>query len=176
MLGIPFGMKDYTLTILKDVEEEVHQNPKLSFKFPWFDNQVFKDERLAKQVRLTAEEKKQLEAAKSVLLGHVASDMQVYLVNGRSPPSPTDCHVLAFGLVKPAIVVTDDLGMHHLAKEFGINIWHGYELLAKMRTAKMVDVDLVKEIYEAIENNGDLPVKWKEAKHTTFSKIFGRHP
>lgn len=60
--------------------------------------------------------------------------------------------------------------------QFGINIWHGYELLAKMRTAKKVDVNLVKEIYEAIENNGDLPAKWKEAKHTTFSKIFGKQP
>lgn len=174
MLGIPFGMKNYTLTVLKDVEDEVYRSPNLRFKFPWFDRQEIKEERLAKQVRLSADEKIKLAAATSVLRGHVTSDVQTYLVNGRSPPSQTDCYVLAFGLLRPAIVVTDDLGMHHLAKEFSINIWHGYELLAKMRAAKMIDTDLLKEIFEAVERNGDMPAKWKEAKHTTFSKIFGK--
>ena len=101
------------------------------------------------------------------------SDIQRYLVKGRSPPSRTDCHVLAFGQVRPAIVVTDDLGMHLLAKTFSIPVWHGYELLAKMRTAKMIDTNLFKEIFEATERNGDLPAAWKEAKKTTFAKIFG---
>jgi len=29
------------------------------------------------------------------------------------------------------------------------------------------------EIYEALELNNDLPQSWREAKHTTFKKIFG---
>lgn len=44
-----------------------------------------------------------------------------------------------FGQVREAVVVTDDLRMHHLAEEFEISVWHGYELPHKMRAAKMID-------------------------------------
>ncbi len=70
-------------------------------------------------------------------------------------------------------MVTDDLGMHLLAKEFGIVIWHGYELLDKLRSAKVVDPPLIRKIYEALEVNDDIPKTWQEAKHTLFLKIFG---
>ena len=40
----------------------------------------------------------------------------------------------------------------------------------------MIDTPLVKEIYEALENNEDLPQAWAEAKHKRFEKVFGRKP
>ena len=52
--------------------------------------------------------------------------------------------------------------------------WHGYELLNKLRAAKVVDAPLIREIYAALEVNGDLPKSWGDAKHTLFLKIFGR--
>ena len=173
MLGISFGQKNYVLTILKAVEEEVHRNAALHAKFPWFDSTLLLQERLAKQVRLSAEEKEQLEAATSVLHGWVLNDVQSYMTKGRSPPSKTDCFILAFGQIRPAIVVTDDLGMHKLAEDFGITVWHGFELLSKMLSAKMLTKDQVREIIEAIERNGDATATWLAAKHTTFVKIFG---
>ena len=60
------------------------------------------------------------------------------------------------------------------AKEFMISVWHGYELLNKLRSAKVVDGALVREIFEALEVNGDLPKSWRDAKHSVFWKIFGR--
>lgn len=150
MLGSPFGQKNYVLTILKDVEEEVHRSPALRHKFPWFDGDDFSAERLAKRVRLSAGEKAQLEAAQSVLQGWVLQDIESYMSKGRSPPGRTDCFVLAFGQIRPAIVVTDDLGMHKLAEDFGIPVWHCWELLAKMLTAKKITKEQVREIFEAI--------------------------
>ncbi len=94
-------------------------------------------------------------------------------MGGGSPPGATDCLVLAFGQVRPAIVVTDDLGMHALAHEFRITVWHGFELLAKLRSAKKVSDDLVGEIYAALEANGDLTVTWRDARHTVLGKVFG---
>ncbi len=41
------------------------------------------------------------------------------------------------------------------------------------RSTKLIKNTLVKEIYEALENNSDLTLTWKKAKHTTFKKIFG---
>lgn len=176
VVGITFGQKGYVLTIHKSVEDEVRRNPRLKFKYPWFDANEFAAERLAKQVRLTADEKQSIDAAQSVLHGWVLSDVERYTSDGRSPPGPTDCWLLAFGQVKEAIVVTDDLGMHELARTFGIAVWHGFELLDKLRSAKIVDSTLIREIYEAMEANGDLTKSWLDAKHTVFVKIFARKP
>ncbi|GAB3500163.1 hypothetical protein GCM10027399_25880 [Curvibacter fontanus] len=172
-VGRQFGQVPYVLVILKAVEDEVHRNARLKFLNPWFDAAEFAEERLAKQVRLTTAEKEDMRLVQDVLLGTVQMDVQQYTSNGRSPPGFTDCWLLAYGQVKGAIVVTDDLGMHTLAAETGLKVWHGYELLAKLLTAKVVDNDLVREIYAALENNQDLTGTWRQAKHTTFKKIFG---
>ena len=176
MLGIPFGQKGYVLTILKQVEEEVHGSSRLRFLYPWFDEPDFTNERLAMRIRLNKDEKEQLDAATSVLRAHVLGNAAAYTSQGRSPPSPTDCFILAFGQIRPAIVATDDLGMHLLAKDFDVPVWHGHELLKKMLSAKLIDNALVREIYEAVENNNDLPNSWRVAKHTAFKKIFGPAP
>lgn len=176
LLGVKFGQKDYVLTVLKDVEDEVRRNRTLRFKFPWFDDEAFGNERDAAQVRLKAAERLALENAQSILRGHVLVDVDRYTTGGRQPPSDTDCRVLAFGQVRDAIVVTDDLGMHLLADDFELPIWHGWQLLAKMKTAKLVENDLVREIYAALERNGDLTATWVAAKHTEFSRIFGQRP
>lgn len=170
MLGVKFGQKDYVLTILKDVETEVRRSPRLQSLFPWFDDKLISGERMAAQMRLSADERLALDAATSVLHGTVLSNAHSY----RTPPSLIDCRVLAFGQVRPAIVVTDDLSMHQLAAEFLIPVWHGHSLLKKMLSAKKVSNDLVREIYEALEANGDLPETWKKAKHADFVKIFGK--
>lgn len=175
-VGVVFGHKGYVLTIHKSVEDEVHRSARLKSLYPWFDGQEFANERLARQIRLSAEEKAGVKAAQSVLYGWVLAEPGRYTSAGRSPPGPTDCWLLALGQVKPAIVVTDDLGMHALAHDFSISVWHGYELLNKLRSAKVVDGPLVREIFEALEVNGDLPKSWHEAKHSVFWKIFGRKP
>lgn len=175
-VGVKFGQKGYVLTILKAVEDEVHRSPRLRHRYPWFDDAEFANERMAKQVRLSADEKNSIQAVQSVLHASVLEDADRFTSGGRSPPGPTDCWLLAFGQVRPAIVVTDDLGMHTLAEVFGIKVWHGYELLDKLRSAKEVDAELIREIYDALERNGDLTATWLKAKHGTFAKIFGTGP
>lgn len=174
LLGVPFGQRKYVLTVLQDVEDEVHRSPRLRFHFPWFDGDgAVAAERLAHRMRLSAQERTQLDAAARFLHDWVLQDAQRFITGGRSPPGPTDCRVLAFGQIRPAIVVTDDLGMHELAREFQITVWHGFELLAKLRTARVADDALVREIYDALEANGDLPAAWREAKHSMLKKVFG---
>ena len=157
LLGVKFAQKDYILTILKDVEKEVNRSARLQSLFPWFDDDELDQERLAKQVRLSKDEKAQIQAATSVLRAYVLENADSYTSYGRSPPSQTDCYCLAFGQIRPAIVVTDDLGMHQLADDFGIPVWHGHELLKKMLSAKLINNELVREIYDALELNNDLP-------------------
>jgi len=172
LLGTPFGSERFELTILKDVENEVHRNSTLSFYYPWFDGDDFVKERLAKQIRLSEQEKSKLEIVKSVLHGSVKGDSR-YLTNGRSPPSQVDCRVLAFSQIRTSIIVTDDEGMHLLAHDYQISVWYGYQLLEKMWKAQMIDEALIRSIYEALENNDDMTKAWEEAKHTTFIAIFG---
>ncbi len=171
-VGREFGQVPYVLVILKAVEDEVHRSARLRFFNPWFDEPEFAQERLAKQTRLSTAEKQDLKLVQDVLLGTVQLDVARY-TTGRSPPGATDCWLLAYGQVKSAIVVTDDLGMHTLAADAGLKVWHGFELLAKLRTAKIVNNDLVRDIYAALECNGDMTETWRQAKHTTFERIFG---
>lgn len=174
LLGKKFGQKDYVLTILRDVEDEVHRSPRLKYIYPWFDTGNLADERLAHSPRLSSDEKAKLTAATSVLHGLVQMDAAKFMTKGRSPPSYIDCRVLAFGQIRSAIVVTDDLGMHELASMLGIDIWHGPELMKKMLSAKVITNDLVREIYAALEANNDLTQIWLEAKHSAFAKLFGK--
>ena len=173
LLGVSFGQKGYVLTILKDVEDEVHTSARLQELFPWFDNSPLKEERLAKRVRFSADEKAQLNAMTSVLRAHVLENADVYTTRGRSPPSRTDCYCLAFGQVRTAIVATDDLGMHQLADVFELPVFHCHDVLKKMLTAKTIDKVMVTEIYHALEINNDLPRSWVDVKHTAFKKVFG---
>jgi hypothetical protein len=172
-VGVKFGKKEYVLTVHKSTEDEVRRNPRLRSEFPWFDDAVYAQERFAKQVRLSPDEHAQAAAAKSVLHSSVLAEPLRFMTGRRSPPSDTDCYLLALGQVKPAIVVTDDLGMHLLAADFNLPVWHGHELLRKLQAAKIVDKELIRQIYEALETNNDLPATWLAAKHTVFAKIFG---
>lgn len=175
-VGREFGQVPYVVVILKAVEEEVHRSAKLLFKNPWFDEPQFAQERMAKQTRLSAADKQEMKLVQDILMGTVQLDIDKYTSYGRSPPGPTDCWLLAYGQVKNAIVVTDDLGMHTLAAEAGLKVWHGFEMLAKLKTAKVVDNDLVREIYDALDRNGDLTDTWRRAKHEVFSRVFGLAP
>lgn len=175
-VGRQFGQVPYVLVILKIVEDEVHQSPKLQYKNPWFDEPEFAKERLSKQLRLNAVDRNAIQLVQGVLLGIVQQDIEKYITHRRSPPGRTDCWLLAYAQVKHAIVATDDLGIHTLAAETGLKVWHGYELLAKLRSAKVVDNEKVREIYAALEANNDLTDTWHKAKHDQFSKIFGPKP
>lgn len=172
LLGTKFGADDYSIVILKDVENEVHRNSSLSFRYPWFDYPEFTAERMAKQIRLSSTDKDQLNSAVSILHKSVQGDPR-YLTEGRSPPSRTDCRVLAFSQIRDAIIVTDDMGMHLLAEDFDIPVWHGYQLLEQMYLAGIIDHELIRSIYDALETNRDMTKTWKQAKHTTFVEIFG---
>lgn len=176
LLGVPFGQKRYVLTVLKDVEDEVRRSPRLAFRFPWFEDEDLGRERLAARVRLTADEQRLLTNLQTVIHAEVLTNVDRYTTGGRQPPSEVDCRVLAFGQVRSAVVVTDDLGMHMLAADFELPVWHGWQLLAKMRTAKLVDNALVRAVYEAMERNGDLTAAWQQARHTEFARIFGSGP
>ena len=172
-VGRQFGQVPYVVVILKAVEDEVHRSPRLKFHNPWFDEPEFAQERLAKQKRLSADDKSAMTLVQDVLLGMVQMEVDKYTSHRRHPPGATDCWLLAYAQVKNAVVVTDDLGMHTLASEVGLKVWHGFELLAKLKTAKVVDNELIREIYDALERNGDMTETWRQAKHREFARIFG---
>lgn len=175
-VGRQFGQVPYVLVVLKVVEDEVRRNPRLRFKNPWFDETEFAAERMAKQIRLSASDRQEMTLVQEVLKGVVQMDIHNYTTLGRSPPGATDCWLLAYGQVKNAVVVTDDLGMHTLASQVGLKVWHGFELLTKLKSAKVVDNNLVRDIYSALERNSDLTETWRKAKHVEFARIFGESP
>ena len=69
-------------------------------------------------------------------------------------------------------MATDDIGMHTLASDFELAMLHGWDLLLKMKAAKKIDNDLIRDIYAALERNADLPATWVQAKSTHFARVF----
>lgn len=173
-LGVIFGAKQYKLMVLPDVEREVRASGRLKFLYPWFEDADLAAERMATRIRLNEAEKVELNKTATFLRDWVLDDVARFTTGGRQPPGSTDCRVLAFAKLRGAIVVTDDLGMHALAGDFKMIAWHGPDLLAKMRSAKVVTNDLIREVYAALEANGDLTASWNNARHTTFKKVFGK--
>ncbi len=173
-LGIQFGHKNYVLTILPIVEKEVLKSHKLKFQNPWFEDGVFESERDSHAIRMSKFERQSMGNTKSIFDGHIQQNLNDFMVQGRSPPGHADCELLAFAYIRQGIVVTDDLGIHLLASAFKLPIWHGYELLSKLLAAKVVDGELIREVYQAVEDNRDITDTWWHAKHTTFKKVFGK--
>lgn len=172
-LGVPFGAKQYVLVILPDVEEEVRRSARLKFLFPWFDGSEHDGERKAKALRLSVAERQELDAMTTILRQSVLEDAQTFTNEGRTPPSETDCRVLALASLRDGIAGTDDMGMHLLAGKFDITVWHGWELLKRMKSGKMIDNPLIRDIFDALERNNDLPRSWRDAKETHLKGIFG---
>lgn len=172
VLGVPFGAKQYVLAILPDVEKEVRRNPRLKLLFPWFEDVEHASERKTQAIRLSAEEKINIGNTGSVLRNYVTRDARSFMEKGRSPPGETDCWIMAVAAERQWIVATDDAGMHRLGEEFGIDVWHCCDVLKKMLSAKLIDNAKVREIYEALERNGDLTASWVTFKTTHFAKVF----
>jgi predicted nuclease of predicted toxin-antitoxin system len=172
-LGKEFGQKNYVLKVLQVVEKEVKRNSTLSFKNPWFDENEFFVERDSHSMRMSPQEKIDMPLIKSIFNGYIVEHLNDFMIGGRSPPGSADCEVLTFASMRNAIVVTDDIGLHKLAIAFKIPVWHGYELLSKLFAAKVIDSNLIREIFDALERNNDLTQTWEEAKYSKFKKVFG---
>lgn len=175
LLGVKFNpVKAYTLIVLPDVEKEVLRNRELASRYPWFDADDHLTERRSNTVRLRADERKQIDSDQKFILNHSRANALSLMQKGRDPPGPTDCHVLAVAMLQSWWVATDDEGMHQVGRDFEIATIYCFDVLHKLLSAGMVDNAKVVEIYEALEANGDMTVKWHDAKTGVFRSVFGK--
>lgn len=174
LLGKAFNpVKNYVLIVLSEVADEVHRQPRLVHHYPWFDGAQYKEERKRHGARLTKGQKEEAVRNKKFLLSHVARNARDYLVQGRDPPSETDCYVLGVAMACDWCVATDDENMRALGKDFEVQCHYTFDVLHKLLSAGMIDKAKVIEIYEALEANGDLTTRWIDAKGKLFKKVFG---
>jgi len=174
LLGKKFNpVKDYVLIVLREVADEVHRQPRLVHQYPWFDDAEYTEERKRYGARLTKGQKDEAAENKKFLLSHVAQHARAYLVQGRDPPSDTDCYVLGVAMACNWCVATDDENMRALGKDFEVQCLYAFDVLHKLLSAGMIDKAKVIEIYEALEANGDMTVRWIDAKGKLFKKVFG---
>ena len=84
LLGVPFGQKRYVRHVLEDVEAEVSRNPRLRFHYPCFEGDpVVAAERQSHRLRLSREERDQLNAAARFLHDWVLQDVRRFATGGR---------------------------------------------------------------------------------------------
>lgn len=171
-LGFEIGQKKYVLKVLPAVEQEVTRNPRLAEKFPWFESENYVVERQTHKIRFLKSQRESWTAASSVLRAYVARNSKEF----KNPPSNVDCDVLACGQedVLGALIVTDDESMLKLGKLFDIACISSNQLLKIMLSAKIIDKAKVREIFEALYRNGDMPQRWLDEAKQLFQTVFSQ--
>ena len=154
----------------------MHRSRALRSVFPWFDNEDFGKERDAKRVRLTVDERRAVENAQSILRAHVLAELDRF-TRERSPTPiayrlPSTC----FWRIRPAIRRNGRSGDASIGRRLRIANLAWVAVGRKDEIRKTVDEGLVRDIYEALERNGDSTATWRDAKHSEFALIFGAAP
>ena len=160
LLAAPFGDLPYCLYIIPELNRELG-NKRLRSKFPWIDEPEFQANR-QQFPQLSRQQSKAIEQTFDFIWAHALAEFP--------GPSKVDVRYLAtaYELVVP--VVTDDLDMQALAKEFDISTLSTMELLAMMHEAGHISLKLVDGLMAYWEYEDDVPAKMKK----DYKRLFKR--
>ena len=164
LLRIPFGKKKYELHILPDLYQELKRNPRLRTDFSWIYNPEIVTERKKCQFRLSDEQKKKVNLTRDII-----SQTSVSLQN---TSSSIDIKCLSYGYVLKINVVTDDMDMLALAKEFDISTFKTLELLDLMLLNNFINMKATNDIIKYWIYEDDLPKNWQY----DYKRLFKNEP
>lgn len=163
LLNAAFGDHNYTLYVLKELQDEYEKSPRLTNQFSWINDPEYVDNR-SRRLALTNEEKIEIKRAYDFILDYVR--------NVHPGVSKVDVLGLAHGEQLAIPVVTDDDEMLQAAKDYGIKTMKTLELLKLMLDCNHIDMAKVREIAAYWVYMKDTPKSFK----TDYKKLFSEEP
>jgi hypothetical protein len=154
----------YTLFVLAALDEEYGKSSRLKHKFYWVTETEFRDDRASKRFEVKGNKREEVSRALNFLAKY--ADEQ------RLNVSLVDLKALAVGFVNSMPVVTDDRAMVDVAKAHGIECWSVIKLLKLMCSSGRIDDAKVREIFEFLEYEHDLPMPISRLREV-FREYFG---
>ncbi|GAC1469314.1 MAG: hypothetical protein PVSMB11_05030 [Desulfuromonadaceae bacterium] len=163
LLNAAFGEKNYTLYVLKELQDEYEKSPRLTNQFAWVNDPEYVNNRSQRLV-VTVEEKAEIKRAYDFILDYVR--------NVHPGVSKVDVLGLAYAEQLGIPVVTDDDEMRQAAKDYGIKTMKTLELLRLMLDCNHIEMAMVREIAAYWVYMKDTPKYFK----ADFKKLFGEEP
>ena len=170
LLGNTYISLPKLLQVLSEVDTEITASPRLENKFSWATEPPYVQNRAQNLVKLTGKQPTEILIAKSVVEGtsNQFKTSGIYKKNQLTPPSPTDCLVLAYSTVLSLLVVTDDGGMQYLAKQLGIEVIGSHQLLKLMLDEKKITLKDIQAAARYLNYIYDMPASWKRDAPNLF--------
>jgi len=163
LLTVSFGEQNYTLYVLKELQDEYEKSPRLTNRFAWVNEPEFANNR-NQRLALTPEEKTEIKRAYDFILDYVR--------NVHPGVSKVDVLGLAYAEQLGIPVITDDDEMRQAAKDYGIKTMKTLELLKLMLECNHIDMPKVREIVAYWVYMKDTPKAFK----ADYKKLFGEDP
>lgn len=158
-----FGEACYCLYVVKELEDEYSNEPRLQSKFPWVNDPEFKANR-GKKLTLSKKQKKERQTTFDFLRDYVQTSLP--------GPSRVDCTILSYGYVLGIEIVTDDRDMTALADVFGINVITTLQLMKRMLDCNHINMNQVRSIASLWSYIDDRPKDYIK----DYKKLFGQAP
>ncbi len=163
LLDTPFGVEEYCLYVLKELDDEFSRSARLQTQYSWVEEQEFQTNR-RKCLTLSKQNKREIELALDFLRQHK--------IDNQLSVSEVDIRYLSHSYVLDIYVVSDDTDMLELAGVFNIKTMKTQELLRLMLECDHVDMEKVRQIAAYWEYISDKPANFRQ----DYIDIFGEKP
>jgi hypothetical protein len=163
LLKTEFGAQNYSLYVIKELQQEFDKSTRLRNRFPWVNDPEYSDNR-SHQLQVSRKEKKEIDQTFDFIYDHART--------AYPGASRVDVTILAHAYVLGIPVVTDDGDMLMLAKDFEIQTLITLDLLKLMLECKHINMGKVREIAGYLAYVKDKPREyWRN-----YKKLFGEDP
>ena len=161
------------LRVISEVDREFEANTALMSKFHWVADAPYRQNRKQHILGLTGKQPTMIADKRKFIEFGVRMSGSDFKAKKVSPPSPTDCLVLAYAEVLGIDVVSDDGGMVCAASTvMGLNcrVQSSLDVLHALHQSNQVTLSQIKAAARYLDYEDDLPGAWRRDS----IKLFGQ--
>jgi hypothetical protein len=162
LLFVPFGNDEYCLYVIPELNEEL-KNKRLATKFPWVDEDEYRNDR-QHYPSVSHKQRKSIRETFEHVWYHIQTELP--------GPSRVDALYIAYAIELNVHVVTDDEDMIALANAFDAKVTRTLELLKLMLDSGHVDITKINAVVGYWRYIGDTPGQLI----AQYRRLFGRDP
>lgn len=161
------------LRVISEVDREFEANTALMSKFHWVAEAPYQHNRKQNILGLTGKQPTLIADKRKFIEFGVRMSRAEFKAKKVSPPSPTDCLVLAYGEVLGIDVVSDDGGMVYTASTvMGLKcgVQGSLDVLHALLQSNQITLAQIKSAARFLDYEHDLPGSWRRDS----MKLFGQ--
>lgn len=159
LLFIEFGDEDYCLYVIEELVYELKNNPRLENKFDWVLLEKYVENR-KHPINIGKSQKKKIEQVFNLMWGTFK----------HTGVSPIDVKAVATAYVLKIKLVSDDVGVQELSKEFEVTCFSTLEVLKLMYDSEHIDMEKVRQTVAYCRYNNDFPHKFADEYKMLFNE------